>query len=80
MKRTQEDFELDEARGLSALEERRAAERAIVAAAVLLEAEPPGLMRLELWRPFMDAVKRYNQAEADIRAAQQALDERARTR
>lgn len=80
MKRTPSDFEGDEAQGLAALERRKEAEREIVLASRALERTPTGPARVALWEPLMQAVRKYNQAEAAFRAAQQALDTRAATR
>jgi len=64
--------------GFAAIERRRLAEPAIVKAAVALAAAPPGPQRLALWEPLMEAVRAYNQAEADLDAARAAINARVR--
>lgn len=80
MKREPQDFEVQQGRWTAALERRKAAERAIIAQARALESLPPGAERVDAFCQTMESVRAYNHAEAELRSAQEALDERARKR
>lgn len=75
-----EDFEVHQAQAFAALERRKLAERDVVSLARQVEALPAGRLRIGLFEMLMDAVRKLNAAAADLLAAQQALDERARKR
>lgn len=71
-------FEEAEASGFAALERRKDAEKAIVDAAVeYFRVRPLKTPAEAAHKALMAAVRSYNQAEADITAAQLKLTERA---
>jgi hypothetical protein len=84
-KRELADFEVWQQQGFDALERRKAAEKEIVRTAVALTSgarvwqHEDGRVT-DNYQKLMVAVRSYNQAEADLKASQDALDARARSR
>jgi hypothetical protein len=71
-----QDFEADQAAGLSALARREAAREAVVQAALAWAVMDLPELRAEMLRQC----EVFNQAQRELEAAQAALDARARTR
>ena len=67
------EFQAHEAKGLKAIENRKAAAEEIVCVALAMGRATPGPVRLALWEPLMEAVTRYRAADSDIAAAWVAL-------